>query len=334
MSGGSWLMSNQVIKIGVLGAANIAEKFVIPAIILLPDLFELTAIASRSHSKADEFSKKFGSEAYYSYESLINNKSIKAVYIPLPNALHSYWIRKALLAGKHVLVEKSMACTLEEVIELNSLAQEKKLVLIENFQFRFHKQLDKIKKILADGTIGELRNIKSAFGFPPFPDNNNIRYNKELGGGALLDAGAYPLKIAQEILNEELYVDSASLYTDPDLDVDIWGAAQIKSSQSKLVVQVAFGFDQAYMCNLELWGSKGILRANRIFTSPPNQQAQLSLTTKQGEEIIDIPQDNAFSNLLTYFSELIAEPAKAIKEYRSNINQAKLINQLKDESYE
>lgn len=327
-------MSNPVINIGVLGAANIAEKFVIPAILSLPDLFKLTAIASRSPIKARDFSKKFNVDVYDDYGLIIDDPVINAVYIPLPNALHSHWIKKALIAGKHVLVEKSMACTLEEVIALNALAAEKKLVLMENFQFRFHKQLDKIKQLLADGAIGELRNIRSSFGFPPFPDQDNIRYDKELGGGALLDAGAYPLKIAQEILDETLYIDSASLYVDPNLDVDIWGAAQIKSKQSKLVIQAAFGFDHAYMCNLELWGSKGILRANRIFTSPPNQQAQISLVTKDGEEIINIAEDNAFLNLLINFSELVAQPSKALTEYSSNISQAQLIDQLKGKACE
>ena len=327
-------MSNPVINIGVLGAANIAEKFVIPAILSLPDLFKLTAIASRSPIKARDFSKKFNVDVYEDYSLIIDDPAIDAVYIPLPNALHSHWIKKALIAGKHVLVEKSMACTLEEVIALNALAVEKKLVLMENFQFRFHKQLDKIKQLLADGAIGELRNIRSSFGFPPFPDQDNIRYDKELGGGALLDAGAYPLKIAQEILDETLYVDSASLYIDPNLDVDIWGAAQIKSKQSKLVIQAAFGFDHAYMCNLELWGSKGVLRANRIFTSPPNQQAQLSLVTKDGEEIISIAEDNAFLNLLINFCELVAQPSDALTEYSSNISQAQLIDQLKGKACE
>lgn len=327
-------MSNPLINIGVLGAANIAEKFVIPAILSLPDLFKLTVIASRSPVKAREFSKKFNVDVYDNYGLIIDDPAIHAVYIPLPNALHSHWIKKALIAGKHVLVEKSMACTLQDVIELNALAAEKKLILMENFQFRFHKQLDKIKQLLADGAIGELRNIRSSFGFPPFPDQDNIRYDKELGGGALLDAGAYPLKIAQEILNETLYIDSASLYIDPNLDVDIWGAAQIKSKQSKLVIQAAFGFDHAYMCNLELWGNKGVLRANRIFTSPPNQQAQLSLVTKNGEEIINIAEDNAFLNLLINFSELVAQPSKALTEYSSNISQAKLIDQLKGKACE
>jgi len=327
-------MSKLAIKIGVIGGANIADRFVVPAILMLPQLFELSAIASRDKSKADALAKKFGAKAYYDYDSLLDNSSVQAVYIPLPNSLHYQWIKKALLAGKHVLVEKSMACTLEDVIELNELAQKNNLVLLENFQFRFHKQLDKIKTLLAEGAIGELRNIKSSFGFPPFTDKNNIRYKEELGGGALLDAGAYPLKLAQEILNEKLYVDSASLFYDSKIGVDIWGAAQIKSIDSPLVMQASFGFDNSYMCNLEIWGSKGVINAERIFTSPPGQEANINLITNKGKEVITILEDNHFANLLIYFSDLILNPITAKKEYVSNVIQANLIAQLRGKASE
>lgn len=332
---GLWRMSK--IKIGVLGGANIAERFIFPGIIALPELFELAGIATRSKEKAQKLKKKYQVSVVNDYEFIINKSEIDAVYIPLPNSLHSEWIEKALNANKHVLVEKSMACTAEEVIVLNDLAKNKGLVLVENFQFRFHKQLAKIKQIISSGSIGEIRNIKSSFGFPPFPDKENIRYKKELGGGALLDAGAYPLKLAQELLGNNLFVDSASLYSDSLLGVDIWGAAQLKAVNRKLVVQIAFGFDNAYLCNLEVWGSKGILKAHRIFTSPPGVNAQLFLSTSDGEEVIIIEEDNHFENMLKHFASLILDKNNIDfidSEYRANIMQATLINQVKDKASE
>lgn len=322
------------IQLGVLGGANIAEKFILPAIIALPDMFELAGIATRSKEKAQKLKSKYKVNIVDQYELIINQPEIDAIYIPLPNSLHSEWIEKSLNANKHVLVEKSMGCTAEEVIALNNLAKKKGLVLVENFQFRFHKQLTKIKELIFSGAIGEIRNIKSSFGFPPFSDKENIRYKKELGGGALLDAGAYPLKLAQELLGNNLFVDSASLYNDPLLDVDTWGAAQLKVKSSKLVVQVAFGFDNAYLCNLEVWGSKGILKANRIFTSPPGTKVQLLLTTNSGEEVIEIQEDNHFENMLKYFASLIQHNKTTDLEYRANVAQAILISQLKDKASE
>lgn len=330
---GLWLMSSLEIRIGVLGCANIAERFVLPAINNL-DMFKLVAIASRTENKAEQFAKLFNTHAVYNYDELVERDDIQAVYIPLPNSLHYEWIKKSLLAGKHVLVEKSMACSANEVIELNDLAREKSLVLLENFQFRKHIQLDKIKELIRSGEIGELRSIRSSFGFPPFADKENIRYKKELGGGALLDAGAYPLKIAQELTEHTLSVDSASLFIDEEFNVDTWGAAQLKCNGSALTVQAAFGFDHAYQCNLEVWGSKGILRANRIFTSPPGVAAELELVNASGSNTITLEADNHFENMLTYFAELILSPQKAANEYKSNVKQAQLIEQLRREACE
>lgn len=317
------------ISIGVLGTANIAERFIIPTLLELGNYFDLKYIAGRSQEKANDFAHRFNCSPLYSFQELMDRSDIQAVYIPLPNSLHYRWVKQALLQDKHVLVEKSMGCTTEEVIELNEIAKERNLVLLENFQFRFHKQLLEIKRLIKEGTLGEIRQIRSAFGFPPFNDSNNIRYQKELGGGALLDAGAYPLKVAQEILDSSLYVDSASLFVDPNLEVDLWGSAQLKNSQNKVTVQAAFGFDNAYMCSLEIWGSEGILRSNRIFTSPPGVKAQLQLITKTGQQTIEIPEDNHFKNILKVFHSYIIGEEDCIKEYEANIQQAKLISQLK-----
>ena len=322
-------MSSSPIRIGVIGCANIAARFVLPAIQSLPDQFKLQAVASRNEDKANEFASKFNTNPEFSYHDLISREDIDAVYIPLPNSFHYHWIKVALLAGKHVLVEKSMACELSEVEELNTLAKDQELVLIENFQFRFHAQLAKIKKIIEEGHIGDIRVIKSSFGFPPFPNKDNIRYSKHLGGGALLDAGAYPLKVAQELLPEELYVDSSSLFFDNDIGVDIWGAAQIKSRDSNIVVQASFGFDNAYQCNVEIWGSKGTVKANRVFTAPPGVAVHLELSGNTGVEIIEVEPCNHFTNMLIYFASLVKNPDKAICEYVANIKQAQLIEQLR-----
>lgn len=321
-------MSN--INIGVIGTANIADRYVIPTILELSDRYNLKGIAGRSKTKAELFANKFNTSPYNHYLDLIKDNSIQAVYIPLPNSLHYDWIKLALQNGKHVLVEKSMACTLSHVIELNQLAEDENLVLMENFQFRFHKQLTLIKKILADGTIGDLRQVRSAFGFPPFPDSNNIRYKRELGGGSLLDAGAYPLKVSQEIINEPLFVDSASLYTDSNLNVDIWGSAQLKSRVSKITSQISFGFDNAYKCELEIWGSKGSIKANRIFTAPPGFKAEIIVNNSESEEKILLPPDNHFANMLNKFYSYIVHSDSCENEYISNVAQAKLINELRE----
>ena len=129
----SWHMSKKL-NIGVLGCANIAKKSMIPAIKNLTNHFNLLGIASRSPSKADEFCNIFNTKAYYRYKDLIENQNLDAIYIPLPNSLHKEWIEKSIQQGLHVLVEKSMACNLEDVAHLNRLAAKSGLLLMENFQ--------------------------------------------------------------------------------------------------------------------------------------------------------------------------------------------------------
>jgi dTDP-3,4-didehydro-2,6-dideoxy-alpha-D-glucose 3-reductase len=313
------------IKIGVLGGANIAFKSVIPALLELREEFELVAIASRDAVKSGKLAEKYNITGYSAYQDLVNDFTIDAIYIPLPNALHYEWVRKSLLAGKHVLVEKSMGCNVKEVEELNQVARSNDLALVENFQFRFHGQLRIIKEIISSGKIGELRSLKAYFGFPPFPDDDNIRYKKELGGGALLDAGAYPIKIAQEFLKGALQVTGAKSTIDSNRGIDIWGGGFIEEKEGSLFLQFSFGFDHFYQNSVELWGSKGRLQTNRIFTAPPGYSPEIYLETAEGKEKIIVPAENHFVNMLQHFHAVVLKDNLKLVEYQQNSNQSKLI---------
>ena len=261
---------------------------------------------------------------------MIYNGDIDAVYIPLPNSLHAKWIACALDNNINVLVEKSLACKLDEVIDLNNSAKNKNLTLVENFQFRFHKQLEIIKNIINSGEIGEIRSIHSEFGFPPFSDENNIRYNQNLGGGALLDAGAYPIKISQILLGYDLEVKAANLYIDKNKGVDIWGGGFISHKKSAAFSEISFGFDNYYQCSIEIWGSKGRIFTNRIFTAPSNLEVEINVEVQGNKKIIKVPHDNHFKNMLKYFYGLINGSNSNEEEYDQNISQARLINEFKN----
>lgn len=318
-----------MIRIGVLGCANIALKAIIPAIIENSDRFQLSGIASRDYEKAKTCSQKYNVKIFDDYQNLIDSNEIDAIYIPLPNSLHFEWVEKSLQKGLHVIVEKSLACSLEDVKYLNELAKNKNLVLFENFQFRFHSQLKYIKSILSEGKIGELRCLRASFGFPPFDDKDNIRYKKELGGGALFDAGAYPIKISQIFLGYDLNVKAANLKYDETLGVDIWGGAYITQKNTNLFSEIAFGFDNFYQCSVELWGSKGKIFTNRIFTAGPNVNPEIILETKDGVEKITLLKDNHFLNMLEHFYMLVTQANDVEEEYFQNINQARLLHELK-----
>jgi hypothetical protein len=317
------------INIGVLGCANIAKAHLIPNIINLNEHYNLIGVASRTEGKANLFSEMFNTKCFFEYDDLLDIEDLDAVYIPLPNSLHFEWIKKALNKGVHVLVEKSLSCSYEKVLELNNIAKEKEMVLVENFQFRFHSQLEYIKKILQTGKIGDLRNVKSSFGFPPFNDKENIRYKKELGGGALLDAGAYPIKISQIFLGDDISVMASSLNFDKDKGVDTWGSAYLKQNNGCLSSEISFGFDNYYQCNVELWGSKGKLYTNRIFTAHNDYIPIIEIQTIDGMETIELDADNHFKNMLLHFYEQIFDKNKTDDEYKQNIVQARLISEFK-----
>ncbi len=317
------------IKIGILGAANIAIRSVIPAIQYLTSHYLLAGIATRSVDAAQNKLATLNTVILHGYDALLDNTSIDAVYIPLPNALHAEWIEKALLKQKHVLVEKSLGISLEEVIRLTNLARERNLVLVENFQFRFHPQLEFIRDIVTSHQIGDIRSLRSSFGFPPFPDADNIRYKKELGGGALLDAGAYTTKISQLILGEGLEVKSATLNYSELNQVDIWGGAYLQEKSRGIFAQLAFGFDHFYQCGIEIWGSKGKLSTNRLFTAPAGYEPEILLETGKGKEILKAPSVNHFEQMLIHFYQLICTQKGVEKEHAQNIDQARLLNEIK-----
>ena len=319
---------NTILNIGVLGAANIATRSMVPSIICIPDMFRLAGLASRNLAKAKSVTDAYGGSPYDSYEALLSDPSINAVYIPLPNALHFPYVKMALGYGKHVLVEKCLGCNLEEVDELVNVAAKENLTLLENFQFRFHSQLKTILQLVKSGEIGDLRSVKVAFGFPPL-EVNNIRYKKELGGGALMDAGAYAMKIAPYFLGSDIFVAQASMENDLDSGVDTWGSGVLKQTKGKLCCQFSYGFDNFYQCSLELWGSKGKLSTNRIFTAPPNIEPNIIIETNNDDREHTLPADNHYVNMLTYFHGLATDGHNKFDEYNGNILQANLLNQFK-----
>jgi len=320
------------LKIGVLGLANIAQKAIIPAIMKC-NRFDLYGIASRNIANKNKIEEEYLVAFYEDYQKMVDDPMIDALYIPLPNSLHFPWVKKALQKGKDLLVEKSLACSLKDVTYLNDLAEQNNLALVENFQFRKHKQLKIIKEIINDNKVGEIRTIRSSFGFPPFPDKDNIRYKKDLGGGALLDAGAYPIKIAQEILGRDLNITSA-LLAFGDSEVDIWGSGMLQKQQSSQHVQFSFGFDNHYQCSLEIWGSKGKLFTNRIFTAPPDYEPAIQIETGEGLETIKLESDNQYVNMLEHFYDCVHDFELKTNEYKANVNQSRLLEGFYNLAYQ
>ena len=186
------------LRMGVMGCADIAWRAMIPAIVECGEV-SLIAVASRTEGKARKFARRFDCDALAGYENLLSRDDIDAIYMPLPTGLHEEWVTRALEAGKHLLVEKSFANNFASAKKMTDLAREKKCLIMENFLFPHHSQHAWVMNRLAQSELGEIHLVRSTFGFPPL-SQDNFRYDFRLGGGAVLDAGAYVVKAAQIFL--------------------------------------------------------------------------------------------------------------------------------------
>jgi predicted dehydrogenase len=314
------------IRIGILGCAAIAKRSVIPAILELADKFELVAIASRTYDKAAEVSRAFNTEAIEGYENLLDRSDIDAVYVPLPTGLHDEWITKSLQAGKHVFSEKSLAMDYSSAHRLVELARHKKLLLMENFMFRYHSQHVVVKDILDQEKLGSIRLFRSQFGFPPL-DKNNFRYDKNIGGGALLDAGAYTVRASQWFLGPELEVAASTLYFDEERNSDIHGNATLINPKG-LVAQIAFGFDNSYQCNYEFWGSKARLIAEKAFTPKLDEKPVILFEQNGVSKKLEARPDNHFVNILNAFGQGI-HSGDHTSHLSDILNQSRLLEQIR-----
>ncbi|MBN2172751.1 MAG: Gfo/Idh/MocA family oxidoreductase [Bacteroidales bacterium] len=313
-------MGNEIIKIGILGCANIAKKSVIPAIKSLSDKFELLFIASLNPQKAKDFATEFNCQPMAGYDALIDSNKIDAVYIPLPTGLHKEWVNKAILSGKHVYAEKSLAYSYSDATEMVEHAKNNELALMEGFMFLYHSQHDIVFKLLREGKIGEIRHFSSSFGFPPL-DPTNFRYSEKLGGGALLDAAGYTVRSARFILGDQFEIKGATLFVDSSKGTNVYGSAFMTNSNGT-GASLAFGFDNFYQCRYEIWGQKGKIIAERAFTPPVEFSPRIIFETQTGIQVIKAEPDNHFVHAFEEFYHIIGNKITREKHYADILKQS------------
>jgi predicted dehydrogenase len=187
------------LRLGILGCANIAKQFARD--VGDSPLVSIQAVASRDLSKAQQFAQTYGiARAHGSYEALLNDSALDAIYIPLPNSLHAEWAIRAMQAGKHVLCEKPLALNLAEVKRMFDVARQHGVMLLESYPYWFQPQTRDLIACSSHDKIGEVRSMQASFGFTLGNPDHNIRMKPDLGGGALLDAGSYPISLIRLVM--------------------------------------------------------------------------------------------------------------------------------------
>ncbi|HKJ00920.1 MAG TPA: Gfo/Idh/MocA family oxidoreductase [Longimicrobiales bacterium] len=255
-------MDGRKLRWGVLGTANIGRAAVNPAIQASRN-GALLAVASRDEERAGAFARAAGiPRSYGSYESLLDDPDIDAVYVPLPNSLHREWVLRAAAAGKHILCEKPLGLTEEECREMADAAAGVGVTLMEAFMYRFHPRMARVVEMAQTGAVGAVGAIRSVFTFR-LRSQDNIRLSPELGGGALMDVGCYCVNVSRTVAGAEpVAVQARANWAPSGVDAELAGTLHFADGLLAHF-DCALTLERREVC--EVAGSEGVLSVPSAF---------------------------------------------------------------------
>jgi predicted dehydrogenase len=311
------------IRWGILSTAKIGREKVIPAL-QAGQLCEVTAIASRNKEQGMAAAKALHIPlAYDSYEELLNDPQVDAVYIPLPNHLHVEWAIKSLQAGKHVLCEKPIALSAAQAVQLLLAAQQHPhLKIMEAFMYRFHPQWQEAKKMVTGGMIGKLKMIQSYFSYYNV-DPNNIRNQKEAGGGGMMDIGCYCVSLSRFMFGEEPVKISGIVELDPVLQTDRMASGVLEFSTGTATFTCSTQLTPYQRVNI--LGTEGRIEIEIPFNAPTDKPTRLWLHTKEGSKEIVFDTVNQYTLQCDAFSRAILNNEPVPTSLEDAVNNMKVI---------
>lgn len=276
-------MTNQKLRWGILSTAKIGVRAVIPALQATNNGI-VTAIASRDETKAQEVAKQLNiPHAFGSYDALLASSQVDAVYIPLPNSMHHAWTIRAAQHGKHILCEKPIALNAWETEEMIAAAQEHKVLLMEAFMYRHHPQFARVRELIDQGTIGQVKIIRSSFCYN-LNRPGDIRREKDLGGGALMDVGCYCVNMSRLIAGSEpTEVQGKAIYGKTGVDESLMGMLRFPKD---ILALFDCSFQTDYREWLQVQGTEGRLKVVRPI-KPMNLPATIIIS--RGEKSDALP---------------------------------------------
>ncbi len=319
-----------LVRWGVLGAAKIALTKVIPAI-QKSELARVVAIASRDREKARAAADRFDiPRAYGSYEELLDDGEIEAIYNPLPNHLHVPWSIRAAERGKHVLCEKPIALSADEGRDLLAARDKTGVEIGEAFMVRTHPQWHKVKELIVDGRIGELRLVTGHFSYF-LRDHSNIRSRREWGGGALMDIGCYPIFISRWLFDAEPVKVVSLMESDPDMDVDRMVSAILDFDAG----QATFSCSSQLVPyqTMQVYGTAGRIAVEIPFNAPSDRECRIFVddgrdVVGSGIETIIFPPTDQYLLQADRFSEAVRGVGKVAVPLESAIANMEVIDAL------
>lgn len=305
------LLSTARINRAILGAAGVTDRV------------EVAAVASRDGARANEYAREHCiPRAHGSYEELLANSEVDAVYVPLPNRLHHEWTLRALAAGKHVLCEKPYSRRPTEVEEAFELAEGFGLVLMEAFMYRHHPQMRRVGELVSGGAVGRLRAIRAVFRFR-LDDETNVRLQPELDGGALMDVGCYCVSGARLLGGEPVRVQAEQVLGETGVDVAFHGTLRFADD---VVAQFDASFVAQRHQRLEAIGDDGAL----VVEAPWRADWGGRVLLRRDDEVEEIDVDPADSYVLELenFASVVEGRAEPLLGREDALGQARAIEVL------
>jgi len=317
------------VRIGVLGCSRIARKSVFRAIQDSP-YAELAMIGSRDAEVARTCAEEFGCGSG-TYEDVLNNKIIDAVYLSLPNTEHEEWVLKAAQAQKHVWCEKPAALTYASAKRMVEECKKRSVRLMEGLMFRFHPQHTKVREFLDAGVIGESLRLDACFAFP-MPKGGNI-LDKKLGGGAYYDACPYPIYAARMIFGTEPLSAICSVKMDEALGVPVRADMILEFPEGRSAL-VSSMFGSYYQSYYDILGTEGRIRTERAFPVAPDREVKLFLYKNDAIDEIPIQPADHFRIMVDFFCKEIALGSAGSARYEEDLLAQALVLEAGMKSYE
>jgi predicted dehydrogenase len=297
------------VKIGTLGAARITPSALIKPAQKVPEVV-IAAVAARDPERARAFAAKHGIPTVHSsYEDLVNDAELDAVYVPLPNGLHAEWTLKALDAGKHVLCEKPFTSNADEAQHVADVAAKSGRVVMEAFHYRYHPMAERMKDIVNSGVLGQVRHIETALCIP-LPMKNDIRYRFELAGGATMDVGCYAIHQLRLLAGAEPDVIAASAKLARPY-VDRWMQADFRFHDGRTGrMTCALWSARLFNLSARVSGTDGELRAFNL--TGPQFYNRLKVTAKSRTSRERVRGDASYVYQLRAFAAAVPEGAPVL----------------------
>ena len=306
----------QPVRFGFLSTARINRAVLNGA--RATEVAEVVAVASRDRQRADDYAAEHEIErAYGSYEELLADPDIEAIYISLPNSLHVEWSVRALEAGKHVLVEKPFDRRPDEVVRAFDVAERARLVLMEAFMYRHHPQTKKLHEVVSSGAIGELRQLRSSFSFT-LDDPNDVRMTPDLDGGSVMDLGCYCVSISRLLAGEPEHVVGRQRTGRTGIDLGFAGVLEFAGG---VLAEFHCAFDLPYEAGLEAIGSEG-----RVVVAEPFRCFDPHLEVN-GERV-DVEDDDRYALQVENFSRALRGETEQLLGRDDAVGQARVIDAL------